>query len=84
MRTELIHDLLRYLDWDDSLQIDHCPVDVNRTLEEMPLPIDLKRLLQWYWPNQPGKIGPYYIDFYAASELIEMRKEIEFGSDERR
>ena len=168
MRTELIHDLLRYLDSDGSLQIDHCPEGVKRALEEMPLPIDLKRLLQWYWPNQPGKIGPYYIysikeclekedlsilmqsnmlqigcaingdplvlcfneercavglishdefwenhtdpeesyaeltgsidellwlaaekrylpiDFYAASELIELRKEIEFGSDERR
>ncbi len=68
MRTELIRDLFQHLDADGSLQGGHCPEAANRTLEGMPLPIDLKRVLQWYWTNRGGEVGPYTL--YSVEESL--------------
>ena len=68
MRTELIRDLLKYLDGNGALESGDCPDDVNRAIEEMPLPTSLKRLLQWYWPNRSCRIGRYNI--YTAKECL--------------
>ena len=54
MTTSLIRDLFQHLDHDSSLQVGNCSEAEKRRLEEMPLPIDMKRVLQWYWPNRGG------------------------------
>lgn len=59
MRSDLIRDLFRHLDADGSLQVGNCGAGANRTLEELSLPISLKRVLQWYWTNGGGTVGPY-------------------------
>lgn len=59
MRTNLISDLFEHLDADGSLEVGNCPEAANRTLEAMPLPIDVKRVLQWYWTNAGGEVGGY-------------------------
>ena len=68
MRTDLIRDLFQHLDCDGSLQVGHCPNEANRTLEEMPLPLRLKRVLQWYWTNSGGEIGGYTL--YSVEESL--------------
>jgi hypothetical protein len=68
MRTDLIRDLFQHLDCDGSLQVGDCPKEANRTLEEMPLPLGLKRVLQWYWTNSGGEIGGY--TFYSVEESL--------------
>ena len=59
MRTALIRDLFQHLDADGSLQVGHCPEAASRTLEAMPLPVGVKRVLQWYWTNRGGEVGGY-------------------------
>lgn len=59
MRMELIRDLLLHLDSDGSLNVDYCSEQEKRRLEKLPLPLDVKRLLQWYWINGGGKVGGY-------------------------
>lgn len=68
MRTDLIRDLFQHLDSDGSLQVGHCPDDVNRKLEEMSLPLGLKRVLQWYWTNSGGEVGGYVL--YSVEESL--------------
>lgn len=61
MRTDLIRDLFQYLDSDGSLQVGDGPDDVNRQIEQMALPIELKRVPQWCWTNSGGEAGPYVL-----------------------
>ena len=68
MRTELIRDLFIYLDRDHSLAVGRCPEKAKHALEEMPLPIDVKRILQWYWTNTGGSVGAYTL--YGVEELL--------------
>lgn len=68
MRTALIRDLLQHLDSDGSLHVGHCPEAANRTLEEMALPVELKRVLQWYWTNSGGEVGGYTL--YSVEEFL--------------
>src|SRR5688572_26722463 len=68
MRTDLIRDLFQHLDSDGSLRVGNCPKEANRTLEEMPLPLGLKRVLQWYWTNNGGEIGGYTL--YSVEESL--------------
>ncbi len=68
MRADLIRDLFQHLDSDGSLQVGRCPNETNRTLEEMPLPLGLKRVLQWYWTKSGGEIGGYAI--YSVEESL--------------
>ena len=68
MRTDLIRDLFQHLDSGGALQVGPCPKEANRTLEEMPLPLDVKRVLQWYWMNSGGEIGGYSL--YSVEESL--------------
>jgi hypothetical protein len=68
MRTNLIRDFFQHLDADGSLQVGHCPEAANHTLEGMPLPIDLKHVLQWYWTNCGGEVGGYIL--YSVEESL--------------
>ena len=68
MRSTLIRDLFQYLDSDGSLQVGRCPNDANRTIEEMPFPLELKRVLQWHWTNSGGEIGGYSL--YSVEESL--------------
>ena len=68
MRDNLIRDLLNYLDRDGNLSTGHCPPDAEAFLEELDIPLDVKRLFQWRWINKPCKLGPY--NFYSVKEII--------------
>ena len=68
MRTGLIADLFHHLDRDGSLQVSHCPKNVSRVLEGMPLPLEVKRVLQWYWTNSGGQVGAYTL--YSVKEIL--------------
>ncbi len=68
MRINLIRDLFHHLDADGSLQVGHCPEAAKRTLEGMPLPMGLKRTLQWCWTNRGGAIGGYTL--YSVEESM--------------
>ncbi len=34
----------------------------------MPLPLEVKRVLQWYWTNSGGKVGAYTL--YSVKEIL--------------
>lgn len=62
MRIELIQDLFHHLDSNDSLKIGYADESTTRALEELDIPLDLKRTLQWYWTTSGGIVGPYTLD----------------------
>src|SRR5688572_1196330 len=68
MRTALIRELFNHLDRDGSLQVGDCPQNVSRALEGMPLPLEVKRVLQWYWTNSGGEVGAYTL--YSVGEIL--------------
>lgn len=68
MRTDLIRDLFQYLDSDGSLEVGDCDKTAKGTLEGMPLPINVKRVLQWYWTNRGGEVGCYTL--YSVEECL--------------
>jgi hypothetical protein len=41
----------------DAVDIGHAPPKIEEWLESLALPIDLKRMLQWSWPQTPIAIG---------------------------
>ncbi|TWU51551.1 hypothetical protein Poly59_31440 [Rubripirellula reticaptiva] len=57
MQTSVASNLLHHLA-DDSAEIGHASVDDKAWLEELPLPLELKRTLQWHWPTESTQIGP--------------------------
>ncbi|HEU4712227.1 MAG TPA: hypothetical protein VFS76_11710 [Pyrinomonadaceae bacterium] len=68
MRTHLIRDLFQHLDRDGSLQVGHCPEAEKRRFEELQLPTDVKRVLQWNWPNRGAEVGGY--NLYTPKEIL--------------
>ena len=68
MRTALISDLLQHLDSDGSLRVGHCPEAASQKLEEMSIPLGVKRVLQWYWTNRGGGVGGYTL--YSVEESL--------------
>ena len=69
MRTHLIRDLFQHLDRDGSLQVGHCSETETRRFEEMPLPTDVKRVLQRCWPNRGAEVGGY--NLYTPKEILD-------------
>ncbi len=62
MRYELITDLLHHLDASESLKIGYADEKNTEILEQLPIPLDLKRLLQWSWTTCGGQVGSYFLD----------------------
>jgi len=67
MRYELVKDLLHHLDSNGSLGIGNAEEKTTAILEELQIPIDLKRLLQWYWTKNGGQVGPYTL--YSINKI---------------
>ncbi len=67
MRYELIVDLLHHLDSKGSLGIGNADEKTTAILENLTIPIDLKRLLQWCWTTSGGQVGPYVL--YSVNEI---------------
>lgn len=63
---DLCRDLLHYFDEGD-LDVGHAPKSVQGWLETLGLETDLLRLLQWYWPQTSGGIGPLHV--YSSRDL---------------
>ncbi len=61
MRHSLTTDLMRHLSRAGGFPIDHAPRPLEQRLEQLSLPKDVKRLLQWQWPRVPVVFGPYDI-----------------------
>ena len=68
MRTSLIRDLFQHLDRDGSLQVGHCAEAEKHRFEELQLPTDVKRVLQWNWPNRGAEVGGY--NLYTPKEIL--------------
>lgn len=67
MRYELTIDLLHHLDSDGSLAIGKADEKTTAIFEGLQIPLDLKRLLQWYWTTSGGQVGPYTL--YSVNEI---------------
>lgn len=61
MRNGLIRDIFRHLDADGSLRVGACARQISDRIEALPIPLDVKRLLQSTWTNTGGQVGPYSI-----------------------
>ena len=59
MHDNLIRDLFRYLANKGGFTVGEAQYDIERRIEELPLPLDVKRLLQWEWPTTTVEVGPY-------------------------
>ena len=57
MQTSVASNLLHHL-VDDTVEIGHAWDGDKAWLEGLPLPVPLKRTLQWYWPIESVQIGP--------------------------
>lgn len=69
MRPDLIRDLFLHLDRDGSLQIGSCNTTTNHTLERLPIPLNLKRTLQWNWMRSGGSVGKYTL--YGINAVLQ-------------
>ena len=67
MRYELTKDLLYHLDSNGSLGIGKADEKTTAIFEELQIPLDLKRLLQWYWTTSGGQVGPYVL--YGVNQI---------------
>lgn len=57
MSRNLLSEFIYHLDSDDSMKLGHAPKNVQAWLEEVGLPMDLLRFLQWDWPQVDSQIG---------------------------
>jgi hypothetical protein len=86
MRFELIRDLMQRLDARGGLSVDHCDAALAARIEELPLPLDLKRIFQWSWANKSYRVGKYRIssvkDAFSSEwfDLLIKANMIEIGS----
>ena len=51
MNMSLCRDFISYLDQDDSLKSGNAPKNIEQWLEQLNLPLDLLRFMQWSWPQ---------------------------------
>jgi len=51
MNMNLCRDFISYLDQGGSLKSGNAPKNIEQWLEELNLPIDLLRFMQWSWPQ---------------------------------
>jgi hypothetical protein len=61
MRTQLISGFLHHLDVDGELGVGEDTSKTEEAVEALPLPVDLKRIIQWSWPQKYGQFGPLEI-----------------------
>jgi hypothetical protein len=57
MNSHLCGEFIGHLDQDGSLQCGHAPEHIMKWLEELNLPMDLLRFMQWRWPQSDGYIA---------------------------
>ena len=69
MRDTLISDLFHHLSKRLSFPFDSAPSAIEQKVEALPLPMDVKRLLQWHWPRAYAFVGPY--DLAPAEAILE-------------
>jgi hypothetical protein len=66
MRDDLIRDLFPYIGEKSGFTVGHAPREVEQRLEELPVTLHVKRLLQWRWPTSLVRVGPYTLDSAEA------------------
>ena len=57
MNHSLCREFIQHLDRDDSLKSDNAPEHIKNWLEELGLPMDLLRFMQWDWPQTDCQIA---------------------------
>src|SRR6478736_141469 len=57
MSRNLLSEFIYHLDADSSMKLGHAPKNVQAWLEELALPMDVLRFLQWDWPQADSQIG---------------------------
>ncbi|MBX3296539.1 MAG: hypothetical protein KF762_12605 [Acidobacteria bacterium] len=68
LRDRLIDDLFRYLETRGDVVMGSASSADVAALESLTLPLELKRVLQWNWPVQLGRVGPYSL--YGVTDLL--------------
>jgi hypothetical protein len=68
MSRELLSEFIYHLDADRSMKLGHAPDDVQAWLEDLGLPIDIRRFLQWDWPQTNSYIR--HIALMSSENII--------------
>jgi hypothetical protein len=66
--SNILSELMHHLDTDRSMKLGHAPKDVQIWLEELSLPLDLLRFLQWNWPQVDTQIG--HISVMSSENIL--------------
>ena len=69
MRSELISGFLQHLDADGELGVGVDTAKTEAAVEALPLPIGLKRIIQWSWPQKYGQFGP--LEIFDVESILE-------------
>jgi hypothetical protein len=67
MNNSLCKEFIRYLDRDDSLNCGHAPEHIQNWLEEIGLPMNLLRFMQWNWPQANCLLA--HIDIQSSESI---------------
>lgn len=62
MRCNLISDLWIHIEGNEDFKVDHCPKETSDIFEEIDMPIDMKRMFQWRWPQVDVRLSYYEVD----------------------
>jgi hypothetical protein len=66
MNHSLCREFIQHLDRDDGLKSGYAPEHIKNWLEELGLPMDLLRLMQWDWPQADCHLGDIAINSSAS------------------
>lgn len=69
MRDTLVTELIHYLESkeeDADWELEDCPKELSAQLEQLTIPLDLKRMLQWNWPNTSAFVYSYSLESVAS------------------
>lgn len=67
MNSELCQDLIYFLDRDQSLACGHAPQPVSDWLETLQIPMNLRRFMQWHWPQ--NDCGIAHLDVKSSASI---------------
>lgn len=68
MSLEILSEFIHHLDKDNDMNIGQAPDEVQAWLENIGLPMDILRFLQWKWPQRDTRIA--HISLMSSANLI--------------
>ena len=68
MSYTLLSEFIQHLDIKNDMKLGHAPDEVQQRLEDIGLPLDILRFLQWSWPQRDTQIA--HISILSSPHLI--------------